>query len=101
VSTKLSEETQRRVDALFSPAERAEVSELLVNECGNNLPLLEGFDEFQLERFRFAALKVSGGNIDKLKEAIELAKKDWRDLLLRAKFWTLESHKSWFPEKAG
>lgn len=69
----------------------------LIQQELSNLPSLEALDDIELERFRFTALRVSGGNLDQLKEAIELAKADWRDLLLQAKFWTLNSHKSSFP----
>ena len=72
--------------------------ELLLHHCGNNLPFCEKLDEFQLERVRFSALKLSAGNIDKLKDAIELAKTDWRDLLVAAGFATdVTAHKSWIP----
>jgi len=69
----VSQETERGIAALFPPGLKAEVSELLVIPCGNNLPFCESYDEFQLERIRFSALKLSPGNIDKLKEAIKLA----------------------------
>ena len=62
----LSPETRRRLDLLFRPVDRADAAELLVKECGNNLPFLEKLDEYQLERFRFAALKISGGDLNKL-----------------------------------
>jgi hypothetical protein len=84
--------------AKFCPDSRTEVAELLLHQCGNNLPLLEKLNEIELERFRFAALKLSGGNIDKLREAIELAKKDWRDLLMASEFATdLTAHTRWMP----
>jgi hypothetical protein len=97
---RLSPETDRRIEALFPPSLRSEVAELLLHQCGNNLPLLKKLNEIELERFRFAALKLSAGNIEKLKEAIVLAKADWRDLLVSAGFGTVDSHKSWFPDSA-
>jgi len=98
---KLSYETERRVAALFPPDLRSEVSELLIHECGNNLPFLQKLDEFQLERFRFAVLKLSDGERGKLHQAIRLAQTDWRDLLMAAGFGeNLEAHKSWFPSEA-
>jgi hypothetical protein len=101
MSGRLSPETERRIEALFPPSSRSEVAELLICECGNNLPLLEKLNEIELERFRFAALKLSAGSIDKLKEAVALAKADWRDLLVSAGFGTtIDSHKSWFPGKS-
>jgi hypothetical protein len=81
---KLSPETQRRVNLLFRPEEQYIVATLLITECDNNLPFLEQLDEYELERFRFAALKLSNGNLDKLREAIGIAKSDWRDLLMAA-----------------
>lgn len=56
---------------LFAPADRAAVEKLLVEECGNNLPFLNELDQFQLERFRFAAMKLSRGRVDDLRRAID------------------------------
>jgi len=75
----LSPQTLEKVRRIFSPADQDEVVTLLENDCGNNLPFLEKLDQYALERFRFAALKLSLGNLDKHRAAIELAKKDWRD----------------------
>ena len=95
---RLSPETELRVKALFPPETWSEVTDLLARECGNNLPFLHDLDEYKLERFRFAALKLSGGQIDKLKEAIALAKADWRDLLVAAGFASsVDAHRQWFP----
>lgn len=99
MSEKLSAETLRRIEAMFPSDLGLEVEELLL-QCGNNLPFLEKADEFQLERFRFAALKLSAGNMEKLKSAIALAKEDWRDLLVSAGFGAVDSHKAWFPDNA-
>jgi hypothetical protein len=94
----LSSETQRRVDLLFGPTTREEAAELLVTDCGNNLPSLEKLDEHGLERYRFAALKLSNGNLVRLRDAVELAKIDWRDLLMAAGFGEdARAHESWLP----
>jgi hypothetical protein len=51
-----------------------------------------------LERIRFSVLELSGGNIDKLKRAITLAQKDWRDILVAAGFANDPlAHKTWNP----
>jgi hypothetical protein len=76
MSIRLSLETERKIAVLFPPGSRCAVSELLMHQCGNNLPFCQNQDEFQLERIRFAALKLSLGNLDKLKGAIDLAKQD-------------------------
>jgi hypothetical protein len=81
---------------IFRPEERAEAAALLVEECGNNLPGLEKYHEVALERFRFAALKLSRGELTKLYEAVELAQADWRDLLVAAGFGEdIHAHRAW------
>jgi hypothetical protein len=97
-NVRLSPETTRHVDLLFLPADRADAARLLVEECGNNLPFLKDYDEFKLERFRFAALKLSDGDLEKLRSAVALAKVDWRDLLVAAGFANdIEAHNRWLP----
>src|SRR5690348_16640358 len=94
----LSFETRRRLDILFRREEREEAARLLAEECGNNLPFLENLNEQGLERFQFAALKLSGGDLWELRSAIELAKKDWRDLLMAAGFGEdTRAHLFWIP----
>jgi hypothetical protein len=98
MSPRLSPKTVEHIDSLFQPGCREEVVELLIHECGTNLPFLQKSDEFELERVRFSALKLSGGDLEKLREAIELAKTDWRDLLMSAGFGhDVNAHKAWSP----
>jgi hypothetical protein len=75
-SPKLSPETERRVNLLFAPGERSKAALLLIEQCGSNLPLLEDYDVYELERFQFAALKFSDGSLERLQRAIEMAKWD-------------------------
>ena len=82
----LSPTTQIILQKLFEKEAVDEATRLLVEECGNNLPHLETWTPLNLERFHFAALKMSGGDLSKLREATELAKADWRDLLMSAGF---------------
>ena len=50
-----------------------------------------------LERFRFAVLKLCAGNFEKLEQQVQLAKNDWRDLLVSAGFANdIEEHQKWF-----
>ena len=100
MSMRLSKKTQQHVATLFPPNTRDSAADLLLHQCGNNLPFLEKCDEVQLERFRFAALKLSCGDLQKLKKAIELAKQDWRDLIVAAGFGEVDAHKRWSPRKA-
>jgi hypothetical protein len=93
---ELSEQTWQIIRILFSASQHDEVARLLGQECGNNLPFLANLDKLALERFRFAALKLSEGRMDKLQTAIGVAKRDWRDLLVAAGFAnSLTEHKRW------
>ena len=94
--TGLTEATREKVRGLFPQEQYSEVVQLLETECGNNLPFLQRESAEGLERFRFAALKLSQGNLEKLRSAIELAKRDWRDLLVAAGFAnSADAHKTW------
>jgi hypothetical protein len=95
----LSPETEKRVVLLFPPDQQEIVRNILLQECGNNLPFLQELDAVAMERFRFAALKLSQGRLVELQQAVDLAKTDWRDLLVAAAFGTPNSHQSWLPEK--
>ena len=96
--TALTSKTIDLVNHLF-PAESQTVQQLLETECGQNLPLLKNGTPESLERIRFAALKVSKGNADKLLDAISPAKHDWRDLLMWADFGNdLKRHEKWAEE---
>lgn len=81
----LTRKTEEHIEAVF-PSRTKEVSALLISECGNNLPFLADADALQLERVRFAVLKISEGDWPKLLDAVDLAKIDWRDLLAAAEF---------------
>ena len=94
----LSAETTRRVRIMFRGHERDEAERLLVQECADNLPFVEADDATGIERLRYAALKVSNGSLSRLRGAIDLAKVDWRDLLMEAGFGEDETaHLSWLP----
>ena len=92
----LSEETWELVRLLFAPEDQAEVGQLLISECGNNLPFYEDADEYKLEQVRYAVLKLSKGNLDQLYSAIDLAQVDWRDAMMAADFGrSVTAHKEW------
>lgn len=94
----LSPRTWQLVRRIF-PGEAEVIGRLLITECGQNLPFCQDYDEFQLERLRFAALKISGGHLERLKQAIEQAQRDWRDELMWAGFGErLTAHDDWAKE---
>ena len=94
----LSRGTQRRIQALFSPRDWPVVQGLLLLECGDNLPFLEPKHARMAERIRFAVLKLSAGDLDRLRRAVTEAQVDWRDMLVAAGFGNdLRAHKRWKP----
>lgn len=96
----LSPETMRRVEALFKSPAREAAIDLLATQCGSNLPFCEKEDARGLERIRFAALKLSNGDLSELRRAVELAQVDWRDVLVAADFGNdVRAHELWFPDE--
>ena len=95
----LSDAVILRINLLFPPEQQKKVSQLLHYECGNNLSSGRNIDTNGLDRVRFAALKLSDGNMDKLENAIAVAKLDWRDLLMAAAFGDVHAHEEWLPTK--
>ena len=94
----LSPETQRRLDVLFVGPARRVAGDLLVTQCGGNLPLWSATDPAGLERIRFAALKLSNGDLAELRRAVDIAQSDWRDVLVTAGFGRdPRAHERWFP----
>jgi hypothetical protein len=82
---------------MFGGDGRSEARDLLVEDCaelpGWHLRTPEG-----LERVRFAVLKLSGGTIAGLVDAICLAQTDWRDALVAAGFgYDVSAHEAWWP----
>ena len=95
-STPISPRTLDLVQALFSEDERETACRLLEDGCGGNLPFLSELNSIELERYRFAALRVSQGTVKGLESAISLAKTDWRDLLMEADFGhDTRAHEDW------
>jgi len=92
----LSEHTEARLRRLFEADEIEEARRLLVADCAENVP---GWELAGLDRLRAAVLKLSGGSISKLVDAIALAQTDVRDALVCAGFGNdVRAHESWWPE---
>jgi hypothetical protein len=96
----LSREIISKVHQLFIESTAVRVIEILENECGNKLPLLESKREKLIERVRCAVLKLGQGSPEKFSFAIESAKQDWRDVLASAGFGDdVDAHRVWLSEK--
>jgi hypothetical protein len=98
----LSADTERRLSALFEPKDRNAARSMLVKECGAGMGDSNSPTDAGLERIRFAALKLSEGRLDKLRQAIELGKQDFRDLLMASGFGhDPKAHLAWTPSAQG
>jgi hypothetical protein len=94
----LTDSTKQRVAALFAASEVAAAERLLAEECADNLARVAHPTPEGLERLRYAALRFSGGRLDRLAAAVAQAKKDWRDLLMASDFaHDLRAHQKWRP----
>jgi hypothetical protein len=97
MTTPLTTGIEQRITILFRPNDIELASSLLTDEIGLNLTK---FPEL-VERIRFAVLKLSHGDLNALQQAIDLAKRDWRDALVAAGFADdIKAHQSWWPEPA-
>jgi len=82
----LSERIVQVVDRQFAPSQRdAALTALVAWQAPN-------------DRIRLAALRLGDGDLAKLGSAIDLAKVDWRDLLVAAGFADdVQAHHRWMP----
>ncbi len=97
----LGVKTTAVLQRIFAPEDQSQAISMLEGGCGDNLPDY-GSGMYQLERVRFAALKLSLGNLHKLSEAIKLAQMDWRDLLVGADFAeSVQEHEDWAAKMLG
>jgi hypothetical protein len=98
VTTPLTDQTRRLIGVLFAADERERAQERLAEGCGDNLPLWLDKTPEGLERIRFAVLKLSAGELDRLDVYIREAQTDWRDVLVAADFADeVQAHTRWNP----
>ena len=82
----LTEAVSRKVRGMFPADQQRDATRLLEKECGHNLTFSEDDDRKGLERVRLAVLKLSHGDLEELKNRIDVAKCDWRDVLGPAEY---------------
>ena len=91
----LSQATEARLVRMYTGDELVEARELLLSDCGDNVP---GWELAGLERLRIAVLKLSNGSLEQLIVAIALAQTDVRDALVAAGFgMDPKAHETWWP----
>ena len=96
---RLSPGTRRRVEIVFAREDQPTAEAILATECGNNLPFQGQCNRYELERVRFAAMKFSGGKLEGLRKAVQMAKRDWRNLLMSSGFGNdVTAHQRWLAE---
>lgn len=99
--SELSPKTNRIVNILFKSREAKEVSDMLENDCGTESLGCDGWSPEQMDRIRFAVLKLGNEKQGGLDAAIDLANTDWRDLLMAAGFGKdLNAHEEWYQSIA-
>lgn len=86
MQSPLTPKTRAHIAILFAPEDAAQAERLLVERCGAQLLGSSHASAEELERLHFAALRSSRGRLPELLRAIELAQKDWRDLLVVTDF---------------
>jgi hypothetical protein len=80
-SISLTDIVLKKVRKSFPEKERVEAIRLLENECGSNL-LRSNSDTLEgLERIRLAVVKLAQDRLPELRRQIEVAKRDWRDVI--------------------
>lgn len=94
----VSPRTRSHIERMFDGEDRARVEESLIENCGDDLPLWHDKTPEGLERIRFAVLKLSAGELDRLDVFIREAQTDWREVLVAAEFAEdVQAHLKWSP----
>ncbi|MEM7352700.1 MAG: hypothetical protein AAF657_18010 [Acidobacteriota bacterium] len=94
MAPELSPEVRRAVDLLFPLEDHATVVEWLAEL---EVVATRGGPFVALERAQAAAVKVSHGDLDRLRQAVNVGLLDLRDLVSAAGFWSGGTHERWNP----
>lgn len=86
---EITDHVRQCVAKLFSPGEAPEVIRILEDECHD-----------YGERIHCAVLKISRGDIGRLRAAVKESHLDYRDVLMAADFgYDVNAHMKWNGEK--
>ena len=96
----LSSKTEFLVSTAFcesTDAYRREIVVLLETEIGQNIPFCEEASPEDMERIRFAVIRLIAEDNMCQSAVIQLARTDWRDLLMAAEFaYNPGAHIAWY-----
>lgn len=99
MNVPLTRRVETSLNVLFSEPERTKISNRLREQASNNLPLFEKAKSEDLDRIRFAIIKLISEGSYSEDSAFELATVDWRDLYMAAGFANSEiQHDTWYNE---
>lgn len=95
----LSSRCERVATHLFDASRCTHIRNRLISEASDNIPFHENSDSAEMDRIRFAIMKlVSMPNADE-DVVFALAKQDWRDLFVAAGFgYSADEHNQWYRE---
>lgn len=95
--SELSRRTDLLIRHLFAPACVDAVRARIRGDCGTEALGFPGATPEQMERVHFAVIRLGAADEAALTRAIELARIDYRDLLMNADFgFSLVAHDEWF-----
>ncbi|WP_217235587.1 hypothetical protein [Streptomyces sp. AC555_RSS877] len=90
---RLTHRIKRRISEDYTPEDRSAVEELLL-DLASGLEKDEGFSQAELERIIAATLIGGGGDVDRLLNWVQFARRDFRDVLVGSGL----EHSDW-PER--
>jgi hypothetical protein len=95
----LSPRSRERIVALFERDNVSEAERLLETSTDNPL-LIADVARQGTDRIVLAMIRLSGGRLERLREAISLFRRDWRDLLVASDFADdTHAHEKWRPRR--
>lgn len=95
----ISPRTGRIAEELFRDPDRTRILKRLQLEASRNVPFHGNSTPTELERIRFAILKLIHQHPANEDHAFKLAKEDWRDLYMAAGFgYSATEHERWFEQ---
>ena len=96
----LSERTLHLITTLFPIPDGVVIADVLRRAVSENIPFCDNASPEEMERIRFAILKMTVSSPLNLAVGIQMAQSDWRDLLMNVGFGDDTSrHLDWYAEQ--